>query len=67
MLCAQVPARWSGAGLSSADNGELTAHVGSLCSSLRSLMTSQGMAAWTVQRLGDTAQRAAYLPRLAGG
>jgi alkylation response protein AidB-like acyl-CoA dehydrogenase len=28
-------------------------------------MTSQGMAAWTVQRLGDRDQRAVHLPRLA--
>ncbi|HWH01313.1 MAG TPA: acyl-CoA dehydrogenase family protein [Pilimelia sp.] len=67
LLCAQVPARYGGPGLSSADNGELTAFVGSRCSSLRSLMTSQGMAAWTIQRLGDRQQRSAYLPRLAGG
>jgi alkylation response protein AidB-like acyl-CoA dehydrogenase len=67
VLCAQVPARYGGVGLSCADNGELTAFVGSRCSSLRSLMTSQGMAAWTIQRLGDRPQRQAYLPRLAGG
>lgn len=67
LLCAQVPTRYGGLGLSSADNGELTASVGRRCSSLRSLMTSQGMAAWTVQRLGDRAQRDTYLPRLAGG
>ncbi|MBO8191107.1 acyl-CoA/acyl-ACP dehydrogenase [Streptomyces oryzae] len=67
LMCAQVPERHGGLGLSSADNGELTAFVGSRCSSLRSLMTSQGMAAWTVQRLGDRKQRAALLPRLAGG
>jgi methoxymalonate biosynthesis protein len=67
VLCAQVPARYGGIGLSSADNGELTAFVGSRCSSLRSLMTSQGMAAWTIQRLGDPPQRKAHLPRLTGG
>jgi alkylation response protein AidB-like acyl-CoA dehydrogenase len=66
-LCAEVPARYGGLGLSSADSGELTAYVGSRCSSLRSLMTSQGMAAWTIQRLGDRAQRKEFLPRLTGG
>ncbi|MGC7096205.1 acyl-CoA dehydrogenase family protein [Amycolatopsis lurida] len=66
-LCAEVPARYGGLGLSSADSGELTASVGSRCSSLRSLMTSQGMAAWTIQRLGDRAQRKEFLPRLTGG
>jgi methoxymalonate biosynthesis protein len=67
VLCAQVPASAGGLGLSSRDNGELTAHTGSLCSSLRSVMTSQGMAAWTIQRLGDAAQRDRYLPLLTGG
>jgi alkylation response protein AidB-like acyl-CoA dehydrogenase len=66
-LCAEVPARYGGLGLSSADSGELTASVGSRCSSLRSLMTSQGMAAWTIQRLGDRAQRKEFLPQLTGG
>ncbi|MEN3356041.1 MAG: methoxymalonate biosynthesis protein [Mycobacteriales bacterium] len=67
LLCPQVPARYGGMGLSSADCGELTAHVGSLCSSVRSLMTSQGMAAWTVGRLGDRQQRAELLGRLTSG
>lgn len=67
LLCAQVPAGYGGLGLSSVDNGELTAHVGSLCSSLRSVMTSQGMAAWIVQRLGDEEQRRVLLGELAAG
>ncbi|GAA2785653.1 acyl-CoA dehydrogenase family protein [Crossiella cryophila] len=67
LLCAQVPATYGGLGFSSRDNGELTAFTGSLCSSLRSVMTSQGMAAWTVQRLGDAAQRRHFLPRLTAG
>ncbi|MFE3021589.1 acyl-CoA dehydrogenase family protein [Streptomyces sp. NPDC059256] len=66
-LCAEVPEQYGGWGLSSTLSGEYTAHVGSLCSSLRSVMTSQGMAAWTVQRLGTPEQSAAYLPRLTGG
>ncbi|MFD4812343.1 acyl-CoA dehydrogenase family protein [Streptomyces sp. NPDC058418] len=66
-LCAQVPPAYGGRGLNSADNGAFTAHVGSLCSSVRSVMTSQGMAAWTVERLGTAGQRAAFLPRLTGG
>jgi alkylation response protein AidB-like acyl-CoA dehydrogenase len=67
LLCAQVGQEHGGLGVSSLDNGEFTAYVGSLCSSLRSVMTSQGMAAWTVQRLGTPAQRRDYLPRLTGG
>lgn len=66
VLCAQVAVEHGGLGLSSRENGELTAHTGSLCGSVRSLMTSQGMAAWTIQRLGDAAQRARLLPRLTG-
>ncbi|MFH8597695.1 acyl-CoA dehydrogenase family protein [Streptomyces rimosus] len=67
LLCAQVAAEHGGLGLDSRANGELTAYAGSLCSSLRSLMTSQGMAAWTVQRFGTAAQRGMFLPRLTGG
>lgn len=67
VLCAEVPAAFGGAGLSSLRNGELTAEVGRQCSSVRSLMTSQGMAAWTVQRFGSTEQARRYLPRLTSG
>jgi len=67
VLCAEVAPTHGGLGLSSRHNGELTAHVGSLCSSVRSIMTSQGMAAWTVHRLGGAEQQTSYLPRLTGG
>jgi alkylation response protein AidB-like acyl-CoA dehydrogenase len=67
VLCAEVPATFGGLGAGSRDNGELTAHVGRLCSSLRSIMTSQGMAAWTVQRFGDRDQRRQYLAELTSG
>ncbi|MGW5749111.1 acyl-CoA dehydrogenase family protein, partial [Amycolatopsis sp. NPDC003861] len=67
VLCAQVAPDHGGLGLSSVDNGELTAHVGTLCGSLRSVLTSQGMAAWAVQRLGTARQRAAHLTALTGG
>ncbi|OLT24651.1 acyl-CoA dehydrogenase [Nocardiopsis sp. CNR-923] len=67
LLCPQTPARYGGLGLNSRDAGELTAHAGSLCSSVRSVMTSQQMVAGSVERLGDEEQRARYLPRLAGG
>lgn len=67
LLCAQVPESFGGLGLSSSDNGRLTAHAGSLCSSLRSVMTSQGIVAWTVQRFGDRSQRRALLAELTGG
>ena len=67
LLCAEVPAAFGGLGASSQHNGELTAYVGSLCSSLRSVMTSQGMAAWTIQRLGDRTQRHQFLAELTSG
>ncbi len=67
VLCAEAAPEFGGLGLSGVDNGKLTAHTGTLCSSLRSVMTSQGMAAWAVQRFGDRAQRAGYLGRLTGG
>ncbi len=67
ILCAEVPTAYGGLGASSQHNGELTAYVGSLCSSLRSIMTSQGIAAWTIQRLGDRDQRRRYLADLTSG
>jgi methoxymalonate biosynthesis protein len=67
ILCAEVPAASGGLGASSRRSGELTAYVGSLCSSLRSIMTSQGMAAWTISRFGDRDQRREYLGDLTGG
>jgi len=66
-LCPHVAAAHGGLDWDSARNGQFTAHVGSLCSSLRSVMTSHGMAAWTVDRLGADGQRAALLARLTGG
>lgn len=67
LLCAQVPAEHGGLGLSSLENGRLTAFTGSLDSSLRSVMTSQGMAAWSIQRLGNAQQHKAFLSRLTSG
>ncbi|AGL16010.1 acyl-CoA dehydrogenase family protein [Actinoplanes sp. N902-109] len=67
LLCAEVPASFGGLGVSSQDNGEFTAYVGSLCSSLRSVMTSHGIVAHTVRRFGDRAQRRHYLTELTSG
>lgn len=67
LLCAQVPTRFGGLGLDSRAAGELTAHTGGLCSSVRSVMTSQQMVAGTIERLGTEEQLAEHLPRLAGG
>ncbi|WP_405754030.1 acyl-CoA dehydrogenase family protein [Streptomyces sp. NBC_01411] len=67
LLSAQIPAAHGGRGADSRTNGEFTAYVGSLCSSLRSVMTSQGMAAWTIERLGTREQHRAFLPGLSSG
>jgi methoxymalonate biosynthesis protein len=67
VLCAEVPAAYGGLGLGSQHNGELTAYVGSLCGSLRSILTSQGMAAWAIQRFGSRDQRQKYLAGLTSG
>lgn len=67
LLCPEVAAQYGGLGLNSQDGGAFTAYVGSLCSSLRSVMTSQGMAAWTIARMGTPQQRQTYLRRLTGG
>lgn len=66
-LCPDVPDGFGGPGVSMMDAGELTAHIGSLCSSVRSLMTSHGMAAWTVRRFGDPAQKNEHLSRFTSG
>jgi methoxymalonate biosynthesis protein len=67
VLCAEAAPDLGGLGLPGIDNGTLTAHTGALCSSLRSVMTSQGMAAWAIRRFGDRTQRTEYLGRLTGG
>ncbi|MEU6718033.1 acyl-CoA dehydrogenase family protein [Nonomuraea sp. NPDC046802] len=67
LLCPQVPAAYGGLGMTSAQAGEFTAHVGGLCGSLRSVLTSQGMVAWAIHRLGTQEQRDTYLPKLASG
>jgi methoxymalonate biosynthesis protein len=67
VLCAEVPEQYGGPGLSSLDNGALTAEVGEVCGSVRSVMTSQGIAAATLLRFGSDQQRRAYLRPLTGG
>jgi len=67
LLCPQVPASVGGPGFDSLHAGEFTAHLGSRCSSIRSVMTSHGMAAWCIQKLADHDQRELYLPELTSG
>ena len=66
-LCPEVAAEYGGVGLTSLENGRYTAAAGASCSSLRSVLTSQGMAAWTVARLGGRRQRGDLLGRLTSG
>lgn len=67
LLCAETPPAFGGLGVSSLRSGEITAYAGSLCSSLRSIMTSHGMAAWTIMRFGDRGQRRELLADLTSG
>ncbi|WP_424186820.1 acyl-CoA dehydrogenase family protein [Actinokineospora sp. G85] len=67
LLCPDVPAELGGVGMGMAELGRFTAHLGALCSSLRSVLTSQGMAAWTIRKLGDQAQQETFVRRLATG
>ena len=67
LLCPQVPMSAGGRGLTSLLTGEFTAYVGSRCSSLRSVMTSHGMAAWTIQKFASRQQRDLYLAELTSG
>lgn len=67
LLCPQVTTQYGGLGCNSQLTGAITAYVGSRCSSVRSLMTSQGMAAWTIQRLGNALQKTTYLELLTNG
>jgi methoxymalonate biosynthesis protein len=47
--------------------GEFCAEVGSVCSSLRGLVTVQAMVSAALSRWGTAAQRSHWLPRLAAG
>lgn len=67
LLAADLPERYGGAGLHPLALGEITARIGGECSALRGLLTVQGMVAAALLRWGTEAQRADWLPRLAGG
>ncbi|MFG3009582.1 acyl-CoA dehydrogenase family protein [Streptomyces cinerochromogenes] len=67
LLAADLPERYGGAGLDPLTLGEITARIGGECSALRGLLTVQGMVAAALLRWGTEAQRADWLPRLAGG
>src|SRR6476469_7053976 len=62
-----LPARYGGLGGSQADLGELCAEIGAVCSSVRGLVTVQGMVSAAIARWGTAEQRADWLPALASG
>ncbi|TJZ54344.1 acyl-CoA dehydrogenase [Streptomyces piniterrae] len=67
LLAADLPERYGGVGLHPLTLGEITARIGGECSALRGLLTVQGMVAAALLRWGTEAQRADWLPMLAGG
>ncbi|GLZ40299.1 acyl-CoA dehydrogenase family protein [Actinokineospora sp. NBRC 105648] len=67
LLGSDVPSRYGGLGRDARELGELCAALGGACSSLRSLVTVQGMVGAALLRWGTEAQRAAWLPALASG
>lgn len=67
LLCGQVATEYGGRGWDAVADGEVTAYAGQVCSSTRSLMTSQGMVAWALSRWGSDKHRARFLPQLVSG
>ncbi|MEU8783826.1 acyl-CoA dehydrogenase family protein [Streptomyces sp. NPDC048637] len=67
LLGAAVPRGHGGAEARQAELGEISAHLGGACSSLRGLFTVQSMVAAALLRWGTEDQRAHWLPLLAGG
>ena len=62
-----LPAEYGGGGGSQAELGELCAEIGAVCSSVRGLVTVQGMVSAVIARWGNAEQRADWLPALADG
>ncbi|MFG1840359.1 acyl-CoA dehydrogenase family protein [Micromonospora sp. NPDC049175] len=67
LLARDLPRRYGGAGASPEALGEATARIGAVCSSLRALLTVQGMVAAALARWGSADQRERWLPALATG
>lgn len=66
-LGAAIGAEYGGSGMSMVTLGVLHEEVGRACSSVRSILTVQGIVASAIQRWGSPAHRASWLPRLASG
>lgn len=67
ILAPDVPVEYGGAGADPRQLGEICARLGGVCSSVRGLITVQGMVAAGLRRWGTARQRAAWLPALASG
>ncbi|RKN45518.1 acyl-CoA dehydrogenase family protein [Micromonospora endolithica] len=67
LLARDLPRRYGGADASPAAIGEATARIGAVCSSLRALLTVQGMVSAALGRWGSAEQRERWLPALATG
>lgn len=66
-LAAVIPAQFGGAGMDAVTFGLLNEELGRGCSSVRSLVTVHSMACHAVVRWGSSAQKEAWLPRMARG
>ncbi|PRY41578.1 acyl-CoA dehydrogenase family protein [Umezawaea tangerina] len=62
-----LPTEHGGRGGSQAELGELCAEIGAVCSSVRALVTVQGMVSAAIARWGTDEQRSTWLPALAAG
>lgn len=66
-LGSMLPKQYGGTGMDMITVGLLNEEVGRGCSSVRSLLTVQGMVALAILKWGDQMQRERWLPRMAAG
>lgn len=66
-LAATIAEEYGGSSMDMTAYGELHARIGTVSSSLRSLITVHDMVAETIMRFGSDEQKSTWLPRLAAG
>lgn len=66
-LASMIPSSFGGKGQDMVNLGILNEEIGRGCSSVRSLLTVQGMVALAILRWGTDGQKAYWLPKLASG
>lgn len=66
-LGASIPQKYGGSNLNMSQIGILNEEFAKACSSVRSILTVQGMMELSILRWGNDAQRNAWLPKLASG